>query len=212
MSDFYLVTHSCAAALSRCRDQSAIRPQRGETVVMRAARGEEIGIVLCESLEQSEAPFSPAELVRRATSDDLCRAASTAALARRIADDAQRLIDELQLPLLSLDADLPLDASSAVIHVLRWSPCTLTPLTEALHERFGIAVYLLDRSQAPPKSAGGTCGSGGCGSCGESSCGSGSQSGCGSGNCSRGTTASELAAYFSELREKMHAGVRTPLL
>lgn len=208
-SEIYLVSHGCAAALASCRDAHAVAPQRGESVVLRSPRGEELGTVLCNA---TEAPFAPAELLRRATASDLRRAAEVAAIARQLAEDAQRLIDEQQLPLLALDADLPLDASSAIIHVLRWQPCTLTPLIEELSRRHRLKVYLLDRSREHREEDHAS----GCDSCGSGGCGQGgcSSSGCGSGHCSRGsTTAAELAAYFTNLRRQMErAEHRTPLL
>jgi hypothetical protein len=209
MSATYFVSHGCAAALSCCTDATGLQPARGEAVVIRSTRGPELGTVLTEVPDDVPIPFSTGELLRRATADDHRSFAELRRRGQLLLDDAHRLVEEQRLPLLPLDVDLTLDGAEAQIHVLRWEPCTLTPLLEELRRRHPFAVQLLDTSHHEEEHHGcgscGSCGDGGCGSCG---------SGCGKGDCSRGAapSAAELTAYFAALRAQMEAMQRVPLL
>ena len=206
----YYVSHGCAAALSCCSDAAGLSPQRGEAVVIRSARGPELGTVLSEANDLSTS-FSPGEILRRASADDHRAFAELRRRGQALLDDAHRFVQQQQLPLLPLDVDLTLDGAGALIHVLRWEPCVLTPLLEELHRRHPFAIHLLDTSRPAEEQHGcGSCGSGGCGEGGCGSCGDG----CGSGNCSRGAahSAAELTAYFAALRAQMEADNRVPLL
>src|SRR5207253_6390976 len=115
---------------------------------------------------------------------------------------------ELGLPLTFIDAEMLLDGS-AILHGLPWAECDATPLFEELSTQFGMTVRFLDLARSPiateePAPAG--CGKPGCGS--ESGgCTSCSTGGCSTGSCSKGKvkTASELTAYFADLRHKMEA-------
>ncbi len=207
----FLVSHGCAAALSRCRDVG-VMPRRGESVVIRSTRGLEIATVLCDATPDLPT-IAPAEFLRYATPDDYGRGREAETLGRRLLDDAQNLIDAQFLPLAPLDAEVMLDRAQAIVHVLRWSECTLTPFIEELQSRNSLKVVLLDRSKPEEHHHGG------CGSCGEGGCGSGgggcsTGGGCSSGSCSRGSvkSADELTKHFAELREQMHAVQRVPLL
>jgi hypothetical protein len=200
----YFVSHGCAAALSCCTDAAGLGPARGEAVVIRSARGPELGTVLSEAPADLPMPFNAGELLRRATGDDQRTFAELRRRGQLLLNDAHQLVAEQNLPLLPLDVDLTLDGLEAQIHVLRWEPCTLTPLIEELRRRHPFTVHLLDTSR---HDSGHDCGS--CGSCGDG-CGS-CENGC---DCSRGTahSAAELTAYFAELRRQMEAMQRVPLL
>jgi hypothetical protein len=202
----YLVSHGCAAALSRCRARGLAAAQRGDAVVIRSARGLELGTILCEAPPDLPA-ISPGELLRHATADDRRAAQEMQALGLKLLDSAQHFIEADLLPLLPLDAEVLLDRSQAIMHLLRWDQCTLTPFVEQLQSHFDLKVTLLDRSKPDEQHGCGSCGDGGCGSCGEGG-------GCSSGNCSRGSmkSAEELTRYFAELRQQMQALQRVPLL
>jgi hypothetical protein len=207
MGTAYFVSHGCAAALSCCTDAVELRPARGEAVVIRSARGPELGTVLAEAPNDLPVPFSNGEMLRRATGDDHRAFADLHRRGQLLLDDTHQLVAEKNLPLLPLDVDLTLDGLEAQIHVLRWEPCTLTPLLEELRRRHPFAIHLLDTSRHADEHG---CGS--CGSCGDGGCGSG---GCGNGgDCSRGAapSAAELTAYFAGLRKQMEGLERVPLL
>jgi hypothetical protein len=208
----FLVSHGCMAALSRCRDEAGLLPQRGNRVVIRSIRGLEIGEVLCEATPAS-AGISAGTLLRSATSDDEGTARQLMSRGFALLDDAQELLNERDLPLVPLDAELLLDGTQGILHVLRWDACTLTPFLEELRQRHGLLITLQDLTKSEPEYEHGcdSCGADGCGSCGEGGCSTG---GCGSGNCSRGSvhSAEELTAYFAQLREQMLAAMpRVPL-
>jgi hypothetical protein len=211
----FLVTHGCTAAITRCRDGERLLPQYGETVVIRSARGLELADVLCPVDDSSPAiALSTGELIRRATHEDVRQAEALRFRGVQLLASAQELIEQMQLPLLPLDADVLLDGQNAVLHVLCWETCTLTPFQEELRNRERLLVTLQDRSKPAEEQehACSECGSaGGCGSCGEGGCGEG---GCSSGNCSSGKfeTPEELTRYFGALREQMLARERVPLL
>jgi len=212
----YLVSHGRSAALSRCRDTACIGPQRGDRVVIRSARGLELGEILCQAAADpsgDSAAISSGLLVRTATADDESTAERLARRGLALLDDAQRLVERQKLPLLPLDADLLLDGTQGFLHVLRWDVCTLTPFIEELRRNHGLLVTLQDLSKpaGEHEHSCGSCGDGGCGSCGEGGCSTG---GCGSGSCSRGSikSADDLTAYFAQLRDQMQAAIpRVPL-
>jgi hypothetical protein len=208
----FLVHHGCAQALTRCRDGSGVQPRRGEAVVIRSARGLELGAVLCPAGDGAQ-QVAEGELLRRATADDHSRAEAGRRRGQALLEDLQRRIDGEQIPLLPLDVEFTLDGGRADVHVLCWGHAGLAPLQAELKARYDFAIYLLDRSRQPEEEHG-------CGHCGESGCGGGgcssggcSSGGCSSGNCSRGTmTADELTRRFAALREQMLAAQRLPLL
>jgi hypothetical protein len=204
-----LVGHGCAALLSRCPPPESLCPSRGDRVVLRSRRGLEIGTVLAEA---SVSAVSAGELLRLATADDERLAETGRERGRRLVADAERLVGERSLPISPLDAEVLLDDATAVLHVLKWGDCEVTPLVEELRRASGLAVTLWDVSK-PAAPTGGCgkegCGGGNCGSCGESGGG-----GCSTGGCSSGQfkSADELTAYFAELRRQMHAAGRVPLV
>src|SRR5262245_54399899 len=124
MTASYYVSHGCAAALSCCTDAAGLCPRRGEAVVIKSARGPELGTVLSEATDLSTS-FSSGELLRRATSDDHRAFVDLRRRGQDLLDDTHQLIQEQCLPLLPLDVDLTLDGAGAHIHVLRWGSCTL---------------------------------------------------------------------------------------
>jgi hypothetical protein len=213
----YLISHGCAAALTRCRDRAGVDPERGDRVVIQSARGLELGEVLCAATPAHAAlspTISEGLLLRVATSQDESAARGLSRRAAALLDDAQRLIESQNLPLLPLDADLLLDGTRGFLRVLRWDACTLTPLLEELRRGHGLFVTIQDVSRAEAEHDHGcsSCGGGGCGSCAEGGCSTG---GCGSGSCSSGAvkSAAELTAYFAQLREQMQAAIpRVPLV
>jgi len=211
MSDVpeYLVSHGCAALLTRCHGDASWLPCRGDRVVIRSGRGLELGQVLGEA-EINPKSISPGQLLRLASREDEALAAALSRRSQNLLDDVHRAVARDGLPLLPLDAELLLDGTRAIVHVLRWDACTLTPLLEELRAAHGIGVAFQDQSKPAEEGHGcSSCGSGGCGSCGDGGCSTGS---CGSGDCSRGKfTSDELTAYFAALREQMHARHRVSL-
>ncbi len=181
---------------------------RGDRVVIRGPRGQELGTILGEGNETADGG-----ILRRATAADRTEAERNEARAGEILAAAEVQVAAIDLPLSLIDVELSLDGTQAILHALPWGECDATPVLDQLSTRFGLAVRLLDLSRTPtaadPPATG--CGKPGCGSesGGCDSCGSGG--GCSTGSCSRGKvkSAEDLTAYFAELRRNMEA--RTPL-
>jgi len=219
VSTSYLVEYGRAAAVGRFRCDHPAPLPRGVRVVVRGARGPELGTVLCAPADRfARLADDEGELLRPATVADDADALQADALGRDILTAAA----EAGLPVAFVDIEVSLDCAVAVLHGLPWGECDATPLFETLSARFGLAVRLLDLSRTPtltdpPDPAKATCGKPGCGTDaagGCSSCGTGG--GCATGSCSSGKvkSAGELTAYFADLRQKMeeHSAARTPLV
>jgi hypothetical protein len=211
----YLVHHGAAGHLGRFRAAGGDVCARGDAVVVRTARGLELGEVLAPA-DGSRVTFPDAfvgELLRRATRDDLAAVARGREVGIALCADGERLAFERALPLAVVDVEMFLDGRQAVLHVLKLGPCDEGPWLADLGDRHGLIVRLYDLAREPAEPADAredghgceTCGSGGCG---DGECGSG---GGGCTSCSSGAAA-DLAQYFAGLREQMERRQRLPLL
>src|SRR5262245_41962636 len=93
----YLVTHGCAGEFARFRAAEPEEYRRGDRVVVRSARGLELGEVLCPSTHRFSEVLPDAfvgELLRRASAEDEQIAAGLRARAQRLFDDGRRLAGE----------------------------------------------------------------------------------------------------------------------
>lgn len=190
----------------------AAPPPRGTTVVVRSPRGVELGTVLGPLIDRFAGQIDPSaggELLRPATPADDAAEQRAVELADRILDAAE----QSGQPITFLDCEVTLDARGAILHAVPWGACNLDPVLTELSERFGLAVRVMDVSRTPtladPPEPNTSCGKPDCGT-GEGGCGTG---GCSSGACSRGQvkSATDLTAYFADLRKQMEASGRTPL-
>jgi hypothetical protein len=212
MSSVYLVQYGRSAFVGRFTAEG-LSCARGDRVVVRSPRGVELGEVLCEAAGRFAGQLDPGaggDVLRLAGAEDAVCEAEREELGHALL----RAAEAVGLPLTFLDAEVTLDGTAAVLHVLPCAPCDADPLFADLSARFGLPVRMLDISRQPfTKDPPTTCGkpdcgtgSGGCSSCG---------SGCSTGGCSRGSvkSADELTAYFADLRHKMeqHGLGRTPL-
>jgi hypothetical protein len=200
MSGFeYLVNYGQGGYLGRFRAAEPLR--RDDVVVIRSARGLELGTVLERAT--SRAVDFAGEVLRLAGADDRAAAERCRERAAVIVGDAQAAVEKSGLPLLFLDAELLLDGSQAILQAVHWADCDATHVFTELSAKHGLPVKLADLT-AEPKPAGGcpTCGAekSGCDSCGTAG-------GCSTGSCSKGSvkSADELTAYFAGLRQQMEA-------
>ncbi len=215
----YLVYHGCSGHLGRFRAPDAGGLDRGTTVVVRSARGLELGEVLCPAQPDRATLPDPfvGELLRPATPTDLADAERCRAVGQRLFDEGCQLAEGMRLPLALVDVEVLMDGRQALLHALRLGPCDEGPLLSALGERHGLIMRLYDLTQEPAvadhedhdEHGCGSCGSGGCGSGECGSCSSNGHGGCNS--CSSGA-ARELEQYFAALREQMEKRSRLPLL
>jgi hypothetical protein len=194
----YLINYGQAGYLGRF--WAATPYQRDDRVIVRTARGLELGTVLGEA--NLIGPDGAGEVLRAATGEDELAAHTKRQQATAILADAQALAGSLALPLLFLDGEILLDGREAILQAVHWSECDATPLFEQLSARHGLLVKLADLT-AQPKSANGGCEVCGAEKSGCDSCGTGG--GCSSGSCSRGSikSADDLTAYFAGLRKQM---------
>ncbi|MBA4066490.1 MAG: hypothetical protein C0501_22835 [Isosphaera sp.] len=186
------------------RFASAVPAARGERVVVRGPRGDELGEVLLPL----DGAGPDGTVLRAATPADDAAAARLDAAAQQVLAAAGEGAAALGLPLAFVDAEATLDGV-AVLHALPWDGCDATPLLDDLAARSGLAVRLLDLSRSAGEAPDPGCGKPGCGTGGGCSTG-----GCSTGSCSRGSaSADELTAHFADLRCRMEAAgmVRTPL-
>lgn len=198
---------------------AAVPLQRGDAVVIRTQRGIELGSVLCPAQRPAQA-LPLGELLRLANADDREHEQHLRNREANLLHDFTAQVSQQQLPVMAIDVEVLFDGQIAVVELLPWGECDLSPVVEALCRQHGLVVQLYDLTQVPQAKLSGdtpTCGKPDCGSTsggGCSSCGSGT-SGCSSGSCSRGQVkdADDLTRYFAHLRQQMESqSRRTPLV
>ncbi len=209
----YLVSHGKSAVLGRFAAPPRLTCQRGDRVVVRSARGLEIGAVLCAATARHARLLgraSTGELLRRADPQDEEQARRRRDVAERLFADGRRLAAELALPLEILDVEVLLDGRQAFVQHLSWAECDYGPFVATLGQMHGLEVLMEDLALPQPAEEHGSCGEPGCGrAAGGSGCTS-----CGSGGCgSCGAGKVDMTAYFAHLRTKMEQQPqRVPLL
>jgi len=179
----YLIRHGAMRHVGRFAADDSLAYRRGEVVVVRSRRGDELGEVVAET--ESASPAS-ARVLRAATIDDRERAGrATQERAVRLAAIEQFFRDG-QWPLEPLDAEPMLDHDTRTV-LLYLGPHRLDSeaLVDAIRNACGLDVVLepagIDApDEAPAEDHGcGSCATGG-GGCGDGgSCGT-SSGGCGS--------------------------------
>ena len=220
----YLVQYGRSSFVGRFEALNGLTVSRGDRVVIESPRGLELGTVLCETTFAATLdPATGGTLLRLVEADDERNQQLSEQLGQQILTAGERFAVEQSLPLLFVDIEVMLDRGSAVLHTVPWELCDATPLFVQLSEQFTLPVRLLDLSRTPtvtdPPEKTAKCSKPGCGTSegGCTSCGTGG--GCSTGSCSKGSvkSASELTAYFANLREQMEAQAspqasqRTPL-
>ena len=208
----YLLSYGNAGEFGRFRPSRPIVLRRGDRAVVRSHRGLELGTVLCEA-RSGHAYFLPntsiGQLLRAAGLEDEASAERMTEKAQRLFDDSRRLAETLGLPLEIIDAEVTLDGGQAILHHLSWADCDQRPFVSALTREHDIPVALhslvAEKTEDDHEHG---CGrpdcakDGGCGSCGTG----GGCTTCGS------AKPDDVRAHFSELRERMMAANRMPLL
>jgi cell fate regulator YaaT (PSP1 superfamily) len=198
----YLLSYGRAGDFGRFYPVQPLVCRRGDRAVIRTPRGLELGTVLCATAPGHARYFpntSVGELLRLAASEDERTAERMHQRSQQIFADGRRTTAEMQLPIELLDVEVLLDGGRAVIYHVRWGECDVRPLVSSLARHHDLQIELQDLSREETGCGRPDCGQGkgGCGSCGSG------------GGCS--TCGSDLQAYFSQLRDQMHAQ-RTPLL
>src|SRR5262245_42757169 len=188
-SSEYLVSYGLTGELGRFGGPAGLR--RGTRVVIRTARGVEIGEVLRPASARLGALMGDApagEVLRATTEDDERQAAEQAARAAELLEGLPE----------ALDCEVLLDGRTAVLQ-FAGAAAGLRERAATLATSAGLTLSVYDAGTAAEE--------GGCGSCG-------SGGGCGSGGCSTGCggETSEVRAYFASLRTRMEETRRVTLL
>jgi len=181
----YLLSYGNVGDFGRFRCAEALACRRGERVVVRSPRGQELGVVMRPANPEVGRLLRDqfaGQILRRATAGDLELAERMQQRARRLFEDSRQLVDELKLSLEILDTEVLLDGRQAVLHHLRWAECDPRPLMDALAQRYHLLISLHDlalpnqeEAHEDTEAAGcgaGGCGGGGCGTCLSGNCAS----------------------------------------
>src|SRR5262245_3763967 len=143
----YLLSYGNAGDFGRfcCAEPLACR--RGDQVVVRSPRGQELGVIMRPAGPGHSRLLADqflGQILRRATVGDLELAARMQQRGQRLFEDSRRLVHELGLPMEILDAELLLDGRQAVLHYLRWADCDPRPLMDALAQPYHLLLSLHD--------------------------------------------------------------------
>jgi cell fate regulator YaaT (PSP1 superfamily) len=198
----YLVNYGRAGDFSRFVTASPHEFCRGERVVVRTARGLELGTVLREATAMQGRVLKhlgAGDLVRAATAADETAYRDNQERGHQLFQTVRARVAAEQMPLEILDLDLLLDQQAVVLQYLAWEQRGFDDFWSDLSHTLGIKLVLEDLA-TPPEPAG--CGEPNCGKTngGCTDCSSGG--GCSTGSCgSKGDV--DLRDYFGHLRTKM---------
>lgn len=214
----YLVQYGREGFLGRFAGRELPPCGRGDRVVVRSHRGLELGTVLCDATPE-HARFLPpgpsCELVRPAAPDDEFLAGEHSDFNLGVFAEAQRLVEDLGVPIAVVDVEVLLEPRTLIVHYLRIGLGGVRALVPELSGRFAALVELHDLALGIATEYGDQakdrrCGSGseaqGCDrpDCKHGSCAEGG--GCGSGSCGSAHTRQfgfDTEVYFAELGSKL---------
>src|SRR5439155_26944641 len=181
----YLLSYGNAGDFGRFRCAPPLACDRGERVVVRSPRGQELGVVMWPANSGHSRLLADqfvGQILRLATEADLLLAERMTQRAQKLFEDGRRLLCELALPMEILDVEVLLDGRQAVVHYLRWADCDPRPLMDPLSQRYHVLITLHDLALPSPEETeehaedascgAGGCGAGGCGSCSAGNCAS----------------------------------------
>src|SRR5437899_2967064 len=184
----YLLSYGNAGDFGRFRCVPALVCERGERVVVRSPRGQELGVIMRPANTghgRLLADQFVGQILRVATEGDLQLAERMKQRSQKLFEDSRRLVCELALPMEILDVEVFLDGRQAVLHYLRWEDCDPRPLMDALSQRYRLLITLHDlalpntgETEAEPEPELASCGAGGCGAGGCGSCSAGNCASC----------------------------------
>ena len=167
MADVVLVRYGAISEVARFESELSEAPLRGETVVVRTARGLELGEVL-QRVGRADGAPSDFQIVRRPTAEDDAASAAHAEERSALIAEWTRCLADWNLKLELLDVEWTLDRSRCVLYVLapRGPDTTLLAIRAAAAGLTGIEVQPVGPEgllTLPREASGGGCGSGGCG-------------------------------------------------
>lgn len=209
----YVVSHGKGGALGVFGTPQAFALRRGARVVLRTARGLELGTVLdVATLRQARllGAASAGQLLRPLTAEDEAQQSEREALARQIFETSRAWASRDGRAIEILDAEVLFDGRQAILQFLG-SDIDLDPFAQSLEQHFQCEIRLENLAAVPSpddheEEAG--CGKPDCGR-GEGGCSSCSTGG-GCSSCGSGKV--DMTAYFAHLRAKMESQNRVSLL
>jgi len=182
----YLLSYGRVGDFGRFESVEPFRCRRGDRVVVRSARGQEIGVVMRPVSEGHAVLLADrpvGQMLRLATPGDEELSERMHARSQRLFSDARRDAAELNLPLEILDAEILLDGRRAILHYVSWADGDFRLLLDRLSSDYQLLPVLnnlaLPVEHEPDEVASGGCGAEGCGH-GAGGCGSCSSGGCAS--------------------------------
>jgi hypothetical protein len=184
----YLLCYGKAGDFGCFEADEPLTCRRGERLVIRSQRGEEIGVVMRPAAAGHMALLGGqhvGRILRIAEATDLELDAQLRARSQRLFLDARRLAAERSLPLAVLDAEILFDGRQGILYCVNPPGFEAGPFIEAVAGQSGLAVCCRDlavgaggQTDQEPVANGGcgapNCGaaSGGCGSCSSGACSS----------------------------------------
>lgn len=194
----YLLSYGRAGDFGPFQAEEPVLCRRGDRLVVRSPRGQEIGVVMRDASDMhlgSLAHKSVGQILRQVTPGDEELARRMTQRSQRLFDEGRQLAADLNLSMEIVDAEILLDGRQAVLHYVGWGDGDRRSLLDTLSERYRLVVTLHDlvlpTEEEPAEEIAGGCGSEGCGQ-GAGGCGS-----CSSGGC--GTCSSQHKAMPTEL-------------
>lgn len=184
MPTFYLVRHGAMRHVGRfvAEDHSAYR--KGDVVVVRSRRGDELGEVVSAAMSAEASPTS-ARVLRIAEGDDRRRARVAEADRPRRLAAIERFFGDGEWPLQPIDAEPMLDEGRTVLLYLGPHKLDSSALLQSLRDACGLDVILEPVGVDADDEEVDAHDHGGCGSCGlGGGCGEGGGCGTDAGGCS----------------------------
>lgn len=202
MPSTYLIAYGIDRRFRPFAADPALALRRGDRVILRTARGIEMGDVMCP-LPPGPTDEPPGLVLRIASEEDHAHHEQLAVEAQGAIALAEQTALDLRMPMQIVDVEAIADPKRLVFHVV-FDDLDVRPLVSRLSTTYEAFVDLINL--AKPRAGGcgscgsGGCGSGGCGSCGDGGCGSG----CAAPLAKTATGEPGWIEYFSELRLKMN--------
>jgi hypothetical protein len=185
----YLLSYGRAGDFGPFEATAPLQCRRGDRVIIRSQRGQEIGVVMrpvAEGHLRLLGQSFTGQILRLATPGDEELAKRMQARSQRLFETGRHLATDFGLSMEIVDAEILLDGRQAVLHYVSWSDGDRRPLIDALSRQYRVLVTLHDLAlpAAEPHAedelgcgvegcGAGGCGSssGGCGSCAAGGCG-----------------------------------------
>ena len=175
--------------------------ERDTVIVVQSPRGIELATVLGTSqLSTAIDPLAGGTLLRRADVDDLQKQRIHNERAEHLIESTAQFVEEHQLPLIPLEAEIMLEDENAILHILVLEECDASAMIAELNQHFTLTITLLESGNYSAANAPApTCDKPGCGT------ESGGCTTCSSGGCARKEvkSADDLTTYFAGLRQQM---------